>query len=70
MGRKRIAVAKEIIGKKNANGKEYRYTYYVLPLNIYVPKAIIQKWGREFVIEIDWDNEMIKVYPKAKSQNQ
>jgi hypothetical protein len=37
--------------KRNSTGiKEYRY--YIVPLNIYINKHYVEKWGKEYVIEI------------------
>jgi len=34
---------KKRVGKKNVNGKEYRYEYYTLPLLLYIPKQIAER---------------------------
>ena len=61
---RRIVVAKEIKAKKKRGEKVYKYSYYTLFLNIYVPKHIIEKYGKEFVVVIDKDLGIVNVYPK------
>ncbi len=58
---RRTANAKKIIGKKTVNGKTYTYEYFTLPLNLYLPKAMIERWGTEFIIERDEDSGKITI---------
>ncbi|WP_048816677.1 hypothetical protein [Caldisphaera lagunensis] len=64
MVRDRVVMAKELKGKKDVNGKSYEYEYYTLPLNIYVKKHIIEKFGKNFVVEIDENTGVICIKPK------
>jgi hypothetical protein len=36
-----------------------------LPLNLYVKKHVIERWGNEFTIEVDEDTGVICVKPKS-----
>ncbi|PUA32134.1 MAG: hypothetical protein B7O98_05525 [Zestosphaera tikiterensis] len=51
--RRRTASARKVIGKKSVKGKVYQYEYYTLPLNLYLPKSMVEKWGTDFIIERD-----------------
>lgn len=64
MPRVREAKARKVIGRKTVRGKEYVYEYYTLPLNLYLPKSLVEKWGTEFVIEMDEDTGLIVIRPK------
>jgi len=64
MKRVRKALAREVVGKKVVNGKTYEYTYYTLPLNIYIPKHVIQKYGREYVVIVNTETGEIRAMPK------
>ena len=64
MVRKRYVKVREVLGRKVVNNKEYRYTYYTLPLNIYIPKHIVEKYDRDYVLEIDPETGEIRAYPK------
>ncbi|MEM0373712.1 MAG: hypothetical protein QXV69_02155 [Sulfolobaceae archaeon] len=46
--REREVEAKRLIGKKTVKGKVYEYEYYTLPLNIYIPKSMIEKFGTKY----------------------
>ncbi len=48
---RREATARKVIGKKVVKGKVYTYEYYTLPLNLYLPKNMVEKWGTEFIVE-------------------
>jgi hypothetical protein len=61
---RRVANAKKIIGKKVVNGKTYTYEYFTLPLNLYLPKAMIERWGTEFIIERDEGSGKITIISK------
>ncbi len=56
--------AKEIIGKKVLKGKVYSYTYFTLPLNIYLPKHIVEKYGKKFVLRMNTETGEIYIAPK------
>lgn len=62
--RVRVAVARKIIGRKIVKGKEYKYEYYTLPLNLYLPRSVVEKWGTEFIIERDDKRGIITIKPK------
>jgi len=46
--REREVEAKRLVGKKTVKGKVYEYEYYTLPLNIYIPKSMIEKFGTRY----------------------
>ncbi|MEB3798066.1 MAG: hypothetical protein G5Z42_04500 [Caldisphaeraceae archaeon] len=56
---------KELKGKKDINGKSYEYDYYTLPLNLYVKKHIVEKFGKEFIVEMDDRFGIICIKPKV-----
>ena len=58
--------ARPIKGKKIVKGKKYEFTYYVLPMMMYVRKHIIEGVGDEFIIERDNDRGVLLVYPAGK----
>ena len=61
---RRTATARKVIGKKVVKGKVYTYEYFTLPLNLYLPKNMVEKWGTEFIVERDEDRGVITI--KAK----
>ena len=64
MKRVREVKLKKIVGKKNIKGKTYTYIYFTLPLNLYIQKHIVEKFGDTYIVEIDTDTGIIKAYPK------
>jgi hypothetical protein len=64
--REREVEAKKLTGKKSVKGKQYEYQYYTLPLNLYLPKSVVEKFGTKFVLQIDEDNGTIIIKPKGK----
>ncbi len=62
--RVRDAHVREVVGKKVVKDKLYTYTYYTLPLNIYIPKHIIHKYGKEYVVIINSETGEIRAMPK------
>lgn len=64
--RRRTVTARKITGKKTVKDKVYQYEYYTLPLNLYLPKSMVEKWGTEFIIERDEEKGRITIY-SAKS---
>jgi hypothetical protein len=66
--RRRQVKVREVLGRKIVNNKEYRYTYYTLPLNIYIPKHIVEKYDRDYVLEIDPETGEIRAYPKKLAE--
>ncbi|ESQ25473.1 MAG: hypothetical protein OSP8Acid_07890 [uncultured Acidilobus sp. OSP8] len=57
--------AREVKGRKEVGSKVYEYEYFTLPLNIYVKKHVIERWGSEFTVEVDDDLGVICVKPKS-----
>ena len=60
--RRRTVTARTITGKKTVKDKVYQYEYYTLPLNLYLPKSMVEKWGTEFIIERDEEKGRITIY--------
>ncbi len=61
---KKIKVRPITLRKRTTNGyKEYRY--YIIPLNLYINKAFIEKWGYKYELEITkcQDEIVLKVKP-------
>ncbi len=69
-GKVRTVRVREIRGRKVLKGKVYEYTYYTLPLNIYVRKSVVERWGPEFVVESDPDKGIVIVKPKKLAENE
>lgn len=57
--RRRKVTARRIVGKKVVKDRVYQYEYYTLPLNLYIPKSMVEKWGIDFVLERDEENGRI-----------
>ncbi len=55
---------KERIGSKEVKGKVYKYTYYTLPLNLYIPKEMVVKHGTEYILKLDTEEGKIVIEPK------
>ncbi|UXD21647.1 hypothetical protein IPA_06235 [Ignicoccus pacificus DSM 13166] len=66
--RRRQVKVREVIGKKVVKDKEYKYVYYTLPLNIYVPKSVVEKFGKEYVLEMDEETGEIRIRPAKKEE--
>lgn len=66
---RRIAVARKIIGRKKVKDKIYTYEYYTLPLNLYLPKSMVEKWGTEFIVERDDEKGIITIKPKKLEES-
>ena len=66
---RRVAVARKIIGKKRVKDKIYTYEYYTLPLNLYLPKSMVEKWGTEFIVERDDERGIITIKPKKLEES-
>lgn len=45
--KEREVEAKRLVGKKQVRGKVYEYEYYTLPLNLYIPKSMVEKFGKD-----------------------
>ncbi len=65
MERVRNALVREVVGKKVVKDKLYKYTYYTLPLNIYIPKRVVEKYGREYVVIVNTETGEIRAMPKV-----
>ncbi|HDN75932.1 MAG TPA: hypothetical protein ENG05_02260 [Acidilobales archaeon] len=61
---RRLAVARKVVGKKVVKGKTYTYEYYTLPLNLYLPKSMVEKWGTEYIVERREDEGTIIIRSK------
>lgn len=64
MIRVREAKARLVEGRKVVRNKEYRYKYFTLPLNLYLPKSMVERWGTDFIIEINESKGMIIIKSK------
>lgn len=62
----RNVTVRKVVGRKVIKDKVYTYTYYTLPLNLYIPKNVIERWGTEFVIERDNEKGTIVIRPKSQ----
>jgi len=65
MERVRNATVREVVGKKVVKDKLYKYTYYTLPLNIYIPKHVVHRYGREYIVIVNTETGEIRAMPKA-----
>ena len=59
--------ARKNIGRKTIRGKQYTYEYYTLPVNLYLPKKYVEKFGTEFTVEINEDKGTITIKPRKHS---
>ncbi len=57
---------RKVVGKKTVKDKVYTYTYYTLPLNLYIPKSVVDRYGTEFIIERDDEKGTITIRPKKQ----
>ncbi|MEM2444766.1 MAG: hypothetical protein QW596_01035 [Sulfolobales archaeon] len=62
----RDVTIRKVVGKKTVKDKVYTYTYYTLPLNLYIPKSVVDKYGTEFVVEKDDEKGTIVIKPKKQ----
>ncbi|EWG07154.1 MAG: hypothetical protein ASUL_06533 [Candidatus Aramenus sulfurataquae] len=63
--KEREVEAKRLIGKKSVRGKVYEYEYYTLPLNLYIPKSMVEKFGTKYTLEVDEESGTITIKPKG-----
>lgn len=63
MIKERIVEARKMIGKKIVKDKEYSYEYYILPLELYIPKEIIQRFGTKFYLQFNEETGKITIEP-------
>ncbi|WP_236752082.1 hypothetical protein [Acidianus sp. HS-5] len=64
--KEREVEAKRLVGKKLVRGKVYEYEYYTLPLNLYIPKSMVEKFGTRYMLEVDEDNGTITIKPRGQ----
>ncbi len=64
--KEREVEAKRLVGKKLVRGKVYEYEYYTLPLNLYIPKSMVEKFGTKYMLEVDEDNGTITIKPRVQ----
>ena len=62
--RNRIVEVKKMVGRKIVKGKLYEYEFYTLPLNLYIPKHIVEKFGIKYIIQFDEENGTILIKPE------
>jgi hypothetical protein len=62
--KKREVRVKKITGKKRVGDKVYTYTYYTLPLNLYIPRTMVERWGEEYIVEKDEERGIIVIRSK------
>ncbi len=67
--KERIVEARRIVGKKTVNGKVYEYDYYTLPLNLYIPKSVIERYGTRFVVRFDEVSGTITILPQSEEKS-
>ncbi|EHP68268.1 hypothetical protein MetMK1DRAFT_00026910 [Metallosphaera yellowstonensis MK1] len=63
--KEREVEAKRLIGKKQVRGKIYEYEYYTLPLNLYIPKSMVEKFGVKYMLQVDEDTGTITIKPRS-----
>lgn len=68
--RRRTVTARRMVGKKAIKDRVYQYEYYTLPLNLYLPKSMVEKWGTEFVVERDEEKGRILIYSTKSTEKQ
>lgn len=61
--KERIVHAKKLVGKKRTKEKTYDYVYFTLPLNLYLPKSMVEKYGTEYLLTFDEDAGTITIRP-------
>jgi len=66
---RRTASARKVIGKKVVKGKTYIYEYYTLPLNLYLPKNMVERWGTEFIVERNEDEGVIIIRSRKAQES-
>ncbi|ABP95735.1 hypothetical protein HA72_1580 [Metallosphaera sedula] len=63
--KEREVEAKRLVGKKQVRGKVYEYEYYTLPLNLYIPKSMVEKFGKRYMLQVDEDTGTITIKPRT-----
>lgn len=59
---------RRVVGRKRIKGRVYSYEYYVLSLNLYIPRNIVEKWGDEFVVIKDMERGVITIMPRKLAE--
>ena len=62
----RIVELKQVISRKTVNGKTYEYPAYTLPLNLYIPKSMVQKYGTKYLLQVDEETGTITIKPVSE----
>ena len=64
MERVRLTRVREVVGKKVVKDRLYTYTYYTLSLNIYIPKHVVYRYGKDYIVIINSETGEIRAIPK------
>ena len=67
--KERVVEIKRLIGKKEKNYRVYEYEYYTLPLNIYIPKSMVEKHGTKYLLQFDEENGIITIRPLKEEKS-
>ena len=70
MKKVRKVTARRVVGRKNVKNRVYEYVYYTLPLNLYLPRSYIERWGLEYVVIRDDEKGTITVMPLKLAKEQ
>ena len=70
MKKVRKVTARRVVGRKNVKDRVYEYVYYTLPLNLYLPRSYIERWGVEYVVIRDDEKGTITVMPLKLAKEQ
>jgi len=66
--KERVVEVKRLVGKKTVRGKTYEYEYYTLPLNLYIPKSMVEKHGTKYYLQVDEENGIITIKPTEEKK--
>jgi len=66
--RRKVIRVREITGKRIINKREYHYKYYTLSLNIYIPKRMVEKYGRNYIMEFNRDTGELVIRPSRGTE--
>jgi len=67
--KERVVEVKRLVGKKAVNGKTYEYEYYTLPLNLYIPKSMVEKHGTKYYLKYDEEKGIITISPTKEEKS-
>jgi len=59
----RVVELRQVVSRKVVNGKTYEYPAYTLPLNLYIPKSMVQKHGTKYYLQVDEETGTITIKP-------